>query len=223
MSQYYLHCIIHPVRKTRVWKQRHEFPPVSPVKMLVSPLVSPAELDSCPSDTFILLQGFPTRASTENAWARELRPCILAKYPVFLLVLYPSELWFCATQVSVSPIIQNRTGKNRQQQQQHHHLREPLFSHGGSVTLRNWSDVFPCVLLDARLHPKIFDYWHASRPTIFTSPPSSVSMSPLSSASHRALVPLVPLCASHRGREERSVHSSTRPALQKILILQSRR
>lgn len=195
MGHFCLRCVVHPVRKTRALKQRHEFLPVSPVKMLVSPLVPPAELDSCPSDTFILLQGFPTSASTENAWARELRPCILEKYPVFLLVLYPSALWFCAVQVSVSQLIQNRTGKNRQQQ----HLREPLFSHGASVTLRNWSGVFPCVLRDARLHPKSSIIGTPPVLTaIFTSHPLSVSMSPLSSVFHRELVPLAPLCASQR-------------------------
>lgn len=132
------------------WKSSS--PSASPVKMLVSMPVSAAELDSCPSDTFILLQGFPTSASTENAWARELRPCILAKCPVFLRVVYPSELWLCPAQNSVSQLIQGKTGQTRQQQQQH--LREPLFSHGGSVTLRNWSGAFPCVLQDVRPHPK---------------------------------------------------------------------
>lgn len=177
----------------------------SPVKMLASPLSS-AELGSCPSETFILLQGFPTRASTENAWARELRPCILTNQSVFPLFFDPSKLRFCAAQM--------------QQQQQ---LNEPFFSHGGSVTLRNWSDVFPCVPPDARLHPKILDYWHASCPryNICLSPFIRSNVSPLPSASRRRLVPLVPRCASRGGREERGSHSSTWPALQKIPSPQS--
>lgn len=195
MSAFSLRRVVHPVRKKPALKRRHEFLPVSPVKMLVSPLVSPAELDSWPSDNFILLQDFPTSASTENAWARELRPCILSKYSVFLLTLYPSELLFCAAQSSVSQLIQNRTGRNRQQQ----HLKEPLFSLGASVTLRNWSGVFPCVLRDARLHPKSLIVGTPLVLTaIFTSPTWSVSVSPLSSVSYKELVPLVPLCASQR-------------------------
>lgn len=47
------------------------------------------------------------------------------------------------------------------------------------------------------------DYWHVSPPhcNISLSPPLSVSVSSLSFLSHRGLVPLVPLCASQRGRE----------------------
>ena len=131
-------------------KIRLEFPSVSPVQMLPSSPVSAAELDSCPSDTFLLLQGFPTSASTEKACARELRPCILAEDPVVLRTLL--SVWTLIWSRTVSSVslqlIQGRTGQSRQQQQQH--LREPLFS----VTLRNWSGAFPCVLQDTHLHPK---------------------------------------------------------------------
>lgn len=114
--------------------------------MLVSLSVSAAELDS--SDTFILLQGFPTSASTENAWARELRPCIVAKDPDFLR----SDWTLTLSRSRVS--VRAHSAQKQQQQQRRQHLREPLFSHGGSLTLRNWSSALPCVLRDARPHPK---------------------------------------------------------------------
>ena len=177
--------------------------------MLVSLSVSAAELDS--SDTFILLQGFPTSASTENAWARELRPCIVAKDPVFLRSDW--TLTLSRSRVSVrAHSAKTKQQQQQQQQRQRQHLREPLFSHGGSLTLRNWSSEFPCVLRDARPHPKSLII---GTPLLLTtiSPPLShlffcvfpFAFSPtvglrfwFHSARHR-----------ERGREERGVYSST--------------
>ena len=179
--------------------------------MLVSLSVSAAELDS--SDTFILLQGFPTSASTENAWARELRPCIVAKDPDFLRSDW--TLTLSRSRVSVRAHSAQKQQQQQQQQQRRQHLREPLFSHGGSLTLRNWSSALPCVLRDARPHPKSLII---GTPLLLTtiSPPLShlffFCVSPF------AFGPTVGLrfwfhSARHReregGREERGVYSST--------------
>lgn len=169
--------------------------------MLVSLSVSAAELDS--SDAFILLQGFPTSASTENAWARELRPCIVAKDPVSLRSDW--TLTLSRSRVSVRAHSAQKQ-QQQQRQRQRQHLREPLFSHGGSLTLRNWSSAFPCVLRDARPHPKSLII---GTPLLLTtiSPPLShlfFLCLPFCFRSHSGLALLVPLCASQGEREGRT-------------------
>lgn len=161
--------------------------------MLLSPLVS-ALLGSCSSDTLILLQGFPTSASTEKAWARELSPCILVGNTVCTAPVFPRTLTSSRTKFSVLA----RSEEDRQSKhQQSQHLRELR------VTLRNWTAAFPCVLRDARPHQKhLPDYWHASSPHYNISPFNRINFSP--SLSHRELVPPVPLCASQRRRGERA-------------------
>lgn len=174
------------------WKSRH--PSVSPVKMLVSLPVSAAKLKSCPSDTFILLQGFPTSASTENAWARELRACIFTKIPVLLHLECPCQR--CPAQVSVSELIQKR---------QQLRPRELLFTHGGSVTLRNGYSALPRVLPDPK--PWLLARLSSSLYYFPFQPPCPVPCLPF--LSHGRLLFLVPLCTSPGGREKRSAYSSS--------------
>lgn len=218
-SKITLCLLFHRVRQMRECQSREIEksidPSASPGKRLVALPVSPAELDSCPSDTFILLQGFPTSASTENAWALELSPCILAKDPVSRLAVYPSGLWLCPAEGSVS---QTHSGQDGGGTGSSSSRSSSTSGSPSSLTAAPWR----CVIDPVRSHvfsetrALIQNPWLLARlssplQSLSLSPPLSVSVSPLSSllSPHRGLVPPVPLCASQRGREERSVHSST--------------
>lgn len=126
-------------------------PRASPVQTV--PSAPPSELDPSLSDTFILLQGFPTSASTEKACALELNPCILQRVAgrtsrVSVRTLSLREI---PRSVCINPGW--ITSSNGWQ-----HLREALFSPSGSVTLRNW-----CVAMCSPRRAPVQNIWLLAR------------------------------------------------------------